>query len=142
MNTLTEFTTITTEEVATVVATEAINAKKAQRVADEGWKAAEAVTLEAFQAVGITTMLVPDENGTSTRVTLEGLGEERETVDFDMLATLVTPEVLASVSATVLDKAKWAAAVEMGAIPAGVVKMVTTVKPVKPSVRVTFKAKQ
>lgn len=141
MDTLTDQTTVTTADVVLSVATEAINAKRAQRVAEEGWKAAEAVTLEAFTATGITTLLVPADDGTNTRVTLEGLGEERSTVDFDALAELVTADVLASVSRTVLDPAKFAAAVEMGVIPTKVAEMVTTVKPVKPSVRVTFKAK-
>jgi Flp pilus assembly pilin Flp len=98
--------------------------------------------LEAFVAEGINTVLVPEDDGTSTRVTMEGLDETRSTVDYEALATLVSADVLASVSATVLDKDKFAAAVEMGIIPAKVAEMVTTVKPVKPSVRVTFKAKK
>jgi hypothetical protein len=141
METITAIETTTTD-IAIVIAKEAVNAKRAQRVAEEGWKNAEAYTLEAFVAEGITTVLVPEDDGTNTRVTMEGLNETRESVDYEALATLVTPEVLASVSATVLDKDKFAAAVEMGIIPAKVAEMVITVKPVKPSVRVTFKAKK
>lgn len=141
METITAIETTTTD-IAIVIAKEAVNAKRAQRVAEDGWKNAEAYTLEAFVAEGITTVLVPEDDGTNTRVTMEGLNETRESVDYEALAALVTPEVLASVSATVLDKDKFAAAVEMGIIPAKVAEMVTTVKPVKPSVRVTFKAKK
>jgi hypothetical protein len=135
-------TEITTTDIAIVIAKEAINAKRTQRVAEEGWKNAEQYVLEAFVAEGINTVLVPEDDGTSTRVTMEGLDETRSTVDYEALATLVSADVLASVSATVLDKDKFAAAVEMGIIPAKVAEMVTTVKPVKPSVRVTFKAKK
>ena len=141
METITAIETTTTD-IAIVIAKEAVNAKRAQRVADEGWKNAEAYTLETVVAEGTPTVLVPEEDGTNTRVTMEGLNETRESVDYEALATLVTPEVLASVSTTVLDKEKFAAAVEMGIIPAKVAEMVTTVKPVKPSVRVTFKAKK
>lgn len=134
--------TVTTTDIATVIAQEAVNAKRAARLADEGWKNAEGYVIDAFVAENILTILVPDTDGTNARVTLEGLNETRESVDFDALAELVTPEVLASVTKPTLDKEKFAAAVEMGIIPAKVAEMVTTVKPVKPTVRVTFNAKK
>lgn len=134
-------TIITTDALVVTTAREAIDAKHAKRVAEDGWKAAEANVLEAFTANGITTLLVPETDGTNTRVTLEGLNETRSTIDYDTLAELVTADVLAQVSKSVLDADKFAAAVEMGIIPAKVAEMVTTIKPVKPTVRITTKAK-
>jgi predicted RNA-binding protein associated with RNAse of E/G family len=140
MDTLTT-TTVSTEALVLIAAREAIDAKDAKRVAEEGWKATEAHVMDVFVTNGVTTILVPEVDGTNTRVTLEGLDEVRRTVDYTALAELVTPEVLASVTKSVLDADKFAAAVEMGLIPAKVAEMVTTVKAVKPSVKVTAKAK-
>jgi hypothetical protein len=132
---------LTTGDMVAAAARAAVDAKDAQRTADEGWKATEAHVMDVFLANDVLTTLVPEADGTNTRVTLEGLTEKRPNVDYDALAELVTPEVLASVTKSVLDPKKFAAAVEMGTIPAKVAEMVTTLKAVKPTVKVTPKAK-
>lgn len=139
----THITPITTEDHITAVARGAADAKRAKRVAEEGWKSAEAVTIDAFDAAGITTVVVPENDGTVTRITVEGLGETRQSIDFDALAELLPANVLAEITTTVtiIDPEKYAAAIAMGVITPKVAEMVTTVKAVKPSIRVTFKAK-
>lgn len=86
-------------------------------------------------------MLIDAADGTKTRVTLEGIDEVRRTIDLDALSELIPATVLAEVTKTAIDTERFDAAVKAGLIPAKVAEMVTSVKQVKPSIKVTFKAK-
>ena len=115
----------------------AIQAKDAKKYAEEAYKNIESDTIATFVALGQTTLMVED-----TKVTVEGLDEVRRTIDINALADMIPATVLAKVTKQAIDLTKFDEAVSLGLIPAEVVAAVVTEKGVKPSLRITAKAKK
>lgn len=127
-----------THDLLTLLAVSAVKAKDAKKFAEEAYKVAEADMVEAMLAAGETSLMLADD----TRVTVEGLTEVRRTIDITALMDLVPASVFAKVIKESIDLAKFDAAVTAGFIAAEVADKVTETKPVKPSLRITAKAKK
>lgn len=123
------------------IARSAVMARADYLRADKAWKDAESDTLEAFIDAEVSTMLIPNEDGTVDRVTAEGMDEVRRTVDMDAALSLLNAAQLAAVVSQAIAVGAIDAAVKAGVIPEALAAQVIKTKQVKPSIKVTFNAK-
>jgi len=124
-----------TEALVLTLAVAAVKAREAKKAAEAAYAEAEADALAAMVAAGMTTLTLPD----GTKVTAEGLDEVRRTIDIAALADLVTATTFDAVTERKVSLKAFDAARTLGDITIDVEAKVTTVKPVKPSLRVTAK---
>jgi hypothetical protein len=123
----------TTEDLLTVMVTAAVNAREAKKAAEAAYAAAEADAILAMIDAGVATLTLAD----GTKVTAEGLDEVRRTIDIATLADLVTATTFDAVTERKVSLKAFDAARLTGDITIDVEAQVTTVKAVKPSLRVT-----
>jgi hypothetical protein len=128
--------------VSDVFARAAAAAKRAKRAADTGWTNAEADCIEAFISEQITTYVYAEDDGTLTRVTIEGINESRMSVDEETALSLLNAEQIAAITKTVIDVDALRSAVAVGLIPERLAAQFTNYKAVKSTARVTFGAKK
>ena len=133
-----ETLTSTTQSLIQFVAQSAVLAKAAKKAATEAFARAEADAIDTMVANEMLTVMLPDD----TRVTVEGLGETRRAIDIEALEALIPATVLRKVTKVAIDLEAFDAAVTAGLIDAATAEAVTGRKPVKPSLRVTAKAKK
>lgn len=133
-----ETLTSTTQSLIQFVAQSAVLAKAAKKAATEAFARAEADAIDTMVANEMLTVMLPDD----TRVTVEGLNETRRAIDIEALEGLIPATVLRKVTKVAIDLEAFDAAVTAGLIDAKTAEAVVGRKPVKPSLRVTAKAKK
>ena len=127
-----------TQSLIQFVAQAAVLAKEAKKAATEAFARAEGDAIDTMVANDTLTVMLPDD----TRVTVEGLNEVRRSIDVEALEALIPATVLRKVTKVAIDLTAFDAAVKAGLIDAATVEAVTGEKPVKPSLRITAKAKK
>ena len=134
--------TTPTVSIAVEVARNAIMAREEYLRAEGAWKDAETETLAAFIDESITTLTIPNRTGGIDRVTAEGLTEVRRTVDMEQALALLNADQLAGVVSNAIAISAIDAAVATGLIPQAVAAQIIKTKQVKPSIKITFNAKE
>lgn len=119
----------------------AARAKEAKIAADSAWRTVEADTLAVFAANETKTFVITEDDGTFTRVTAEGLEEVTRSVDVDAALSLLTDEQIKAVASLAISLSSIDAAIKTGVIPAALADKFITTKKTKPSLRITFGAK-
>lgn len=139
---MTTTTHTTKESVALEAAAQAASQAKAAKIsADNAWKAVEEDTLAVFIDNDTKSVIVAEEDGTFTRVTAEGLDEVSRSIDMDAALALLNEEQIKAVATLAISLSAIDAAVKTGIIPAALAEQIIKTKQTKPSVRVTFNAK-
>ena len=131
-------TLVETQSLIQFMAQSAVLAKAAKKSATEAFARAEADAINTMVSHDVLTVMLPDD----TRVTVEGLNETRRAIDIEVLEGLIPATVLRKVTKVAIDLEAFDAAVTAGLIDAKTAEAVTGRKPVKPSLRVTAKAKK
>lgn len=134
-------TTITHEATLLETAKTAAQAKAAKVQAENAWRTVEDDTLAVFIAHGAKTVIVPEADGTFTRVTAEGLEEMSRSIDMDAAFALLSDEQIKAVATLAISLSALDAAVTTGVIPAALAEQIIKTKKTKASIRVTFNAK-
>lgn len=122
-------------------ASAASSAKAAKVAVDNAWKGVEQDTLSTFIDYGIKTAIVAEEDGTFTRVTAEGLDEISRSIDVEAALSLLNDEQITAIATMTISLAAVDAAITTGLIPAALAEQFIKIKQTKPSLRVTFNAK-